>query len=57
MSERFWRFVIEESRVFCHAFKVYAGEEYAVPSGTVWYVRDITLEGDIYIDGELKVIG
>jgi hypothetical protein len=31
---------------------------YAVPEGTSWYVRNIYVtEGELYVDGEVKVCG
>jgi hypothetical protein len=31
---------------------------YAVPEGTVWYVRNAYItDGELYVDGEVKVCG
>lgn len=40
----------------CYSVEIPKNEVFAVPSGSAWYVREVLCEGDLYVDGEVKVV-
>jgi hypothetical protein len=45
-----------EGKFRCYDVEVPENNTFAVPYGTVWYVTDILCTGDLYLDGEVKVV-
>ena len=45
-----------EDRLRCYSVSIPENEVFAVPSGTTWYAREVLTGGDLYLDGELKVV-
>lgn len=45
-----------ESGLRCYSVSIPEGEVFAVPSSVVWYVTEILSAGDLYVDGDVKVI-
>ena len=47
---------LAEDRLRCYSVSIPEGEVFAVPSGATWYAREVLATGDLYLDGELKVV-
>ena len=47
---------LAENGLRCYSVSIPDGEVLAVPSGSVWYAREVLATGDLYLDGDLKVV-
>jgi hypothetical protein len=47
---------LAEDRLRCYSVEIPASQVFAVPSGSSWYVAEILSTGDLYVDGDVKVI-
>jgi len=48
--------LLQEGGLRCYSVEIPENEVFAVPSGFAWYVREVLCKGDLYTDGEVKVV-
>jgi hypothetical protein len=47
---------LAEEGLRCYSIEIPVNEVFAVPSGRVWYVREVLARGDLYADGDVKAV-
>jgi hypothetical protein len=47
---------LSEGGLRCYSAEIPENEVFAVPFGKTWYVREVLAKGDLYVDGEVKVV-
>jgi hypothetical protein len=47
---------LNEKGLRCYSIEIPEKQVFAVPSGSSWYVTEILSTGDLYVDGDVKVV-